>query len=177
VIGTAGPPSRLVRAALCLATLATLAGLGSWSSDGAPRPAHSEVSVVDIFANPLPYPGETWAKGNQPVPSNVVSASAGASHCEMQSAAILFVGWPLGREATSAARRTYVRDPGGVVSPKLAKALDLHARLPAAARPTGYTVRGVELWLAASAADDGVYLVGRGAVERWPRADPLPFCA
>ena len=94
----------------------------------------------------------------------------------MQSAAILFVGWPLGREATSAGR-TYVRDPGGVVSPKLAKALDLHARLPAAARPTGYTVLGVELWIAASAADDGVSLVGRGGVERWPRADSLPFSA
>ena len=89
----------------------------------------------------------------------------------MQSAAILFVGWRLGREATSAARRTYVRDPGGVVSAQLAKALDLHARLPATARRTGYTVRGVELWIAASEADVGVYLVGRGGVERWPRAD------
>lgn len=82
----------------------------------------------------------------------------------------------MGEAATPLARRAYVRDQRGVMSAQLAKALDLRARLPADARRTGYSVRGVELWTAASDLDVAVYLVGAGRTERWPRADPLPMC-
>lgn len=136
-----------------------------------------DVSVSSIFGSPGPYPGDVWVKDKHDVPANVLSAWAGPEHCGSQSATFLVMGWPIGETASPPTERAYIRDQSGVISGKLAKGLDLHAHLPADAHRTGYSVRSVELWTAASDVNVAVYLVGRGGAERWPRAEPMPLCS
>ena len=89
------------------------------------------------------------------------------------------VGWPIGTPAPTAAdARQYVRDPKGVLpSSALHATLDLHAKLPTDATTTGFTVKGVTLYLAPSDQDQAAYLVAGTDVERWPRSDPMTVCA
>lgn len=54
--------------------------------------------------------------------------------------------------------------------------LDLNARLPSDARPTGYMYRDVQIYVSPSDQDEAIYVVGRAGTERWPRSDPMTLC-
>jgi len=77
---------------------------------------------------------------------------------------------------TIADARQYIRDPRGAVKTSLRDRLDLRATLPADARPTGYRHGSIELYLSPSNQNDGIYVVGPGGAERWPRDDPPSGC-
>jgi hypothetical protein len=131
--------------------------------------------VAAFFASPLQYPGHPWKRNGIEVPASEIVAAAGPAHCGWESATFLNIGWPLGtRPQTAAGSRQFIRDPNHVLPRSLP--LDLHATLPADARPTGYTYGdGVALYLSPSDQDRSVYLVG-STVERWPRSDPMTLC-
>lgn len=147
----------------CLAwsALAVLALSGCTGSPAA------EVEYVD-------YPGPVWRDGERrAVSAEVLNVIRGPEHCGWGSAAILHVGWPLGRESENISQaRLYVRDPHGVL-PKDAVSTpgDLAAILPEDAQASGYATDGLELWISRSEIDEAVYLVTEGGVERWPRAE------
>jgi len=52
-----------------------------------------------------------------------------------------------------------------------------HAKLPADARPTGYKLGNIEVYLSPSDQDHAVYLATSSGAERWPRANPFYGCA
>jgi hypothetical protein len=132
--------------------------------------------VAVFFESPLPYPGHPWKHDGTVVPASEIAAAAGPAHCGWESATFLTFGWPLGtRPQTAAASRQFIRDPNHVVPRSLP--LDLHATLPADARPTSYTFGdGVALFLSPADQDQFVYIVG-STVERWPRSDPMTLCS
>ncbi|HEY0492084.1 MAG TPA: hypothetical protein VGD57_01265 [Candidatus Dormibacteraeota bacterium] len=110
--------------------------------------------------------------------SEELGASGGPSHCNWQSATILMVGWPLGTLSGNAGQtRVYIRDPRGVMGRSYRQTLVTHARLPVDARPTGYKLGSIELYLSSSDRDQAAYLVAPSGAERWPRADPFYACA
>ncbi len=134
-------------------------------------------SVGAAFDSTPSYPGYQWKRHGQPVTPEELGASAGASHCNSQSATILTIGWPLGTISSNAGQaRFYIRDPRGVMGGSYQKTLVKHAQVPADARPTGYRLGSIELYLSPSDQDQAVYLVAPSGTERWPRADPLPLC-
>jgi len=61
---------------------------------------------------------------------------------------------------------------GGTYKQRLVKG----AQLPAAARPTGYKLGSIELYLSPADQDEAIYLVTSAGAERWPRADPFFGC-
>ena len=120
-----------------------------------------------------------FTKDGHQVDPLVAVARAGPAHCGWQSATFLTLGWPLGRRALFASEaRQYINDPNGVVPhADLRGTLDLHAKLPPDAKPTGYWKGDAQLYLAPSDQDVAAYFVGGGHVERWPRADPMTVCS
>jgi hypothetical protein len=132
--------------------------------------------VAAMFAKPAAYPGHPWKHDGIEVPALEIAAAAGPAHCGWESATFLTFGWPLGtRHQTAAGSRQFIRDPNHVVPRSFP--LDLHAMLPADARPTGYSFGdGVALYLSPSDQNQFVYLVG-STVERWPRSDPMTLCS
>jgi hypothetical protein len=108
-----------------------------------------------------------------------VATFAGPDHCHWESATFLNIGWPPPRVSTVASEaRLYIRDPYGAVrGTSYRDRLDLHARLPADARPTGYRLGSIELYLSGSDQDDAIYVVAPSGAERWPRSDPMSLCA
>ena len=134
-------------------------------------------SVSAAFDSPPSYPGYQWKRHGQPVSAGELGASAGPKHCEWQSATILTIGWPLGTDSNNIAQaRVYIRDPRGVMGKTYQQMLATHARLPADARPTGYRLGSIELYLSPSDRDRAAYLVAPSGAERWPRADPFMGC-
>lgn len=134
-------------------------------------------SVNAAFDSPPTYPGYQWKRHGHSVSTEELGTSAGASHCNSQSATILTIGWPLGTVSGNAEQaRFYIRDPRGVMGGSYRKALVMHARLPADARPTGYRLDSIELYLSPSDQDQAAYLVAPSGAERWPRADPIVGC-
>lgn len=132
---------------------------------------------ASLFSATPAYPGYVWSRGGQPVTAEEVGTIAGPAHCGWQSATFLTMGWPPGTRSTSSAQaRQYIRDQRAVTPLRSRDRLDLHARLPSDAHGTGYTYRGVEIYLSPSDQDAAVYLVGARTVERWPRSDPLTLC-
>ena len=131
------------------------------------------------FAQPQPWPGIPWTKDGQQVPASVVEASAGPEFCGLKSATFLTMGWPPGTHAHFATQaRQYVRDPKGVVRrSNLRSSLELHAKLPSDAKPTGYKDGAAELYLAPSDEDVAAYIVQGTQAERWPRSDPMTVCS
>lgn len=106
----------------------------------------------------------------------------GAEHCGWQSASFLTLAWPIGSDVEDGSEenvRSYVRDPGGVLSGDLAvPPPDLDAALPEDAASTGYHRGDWQLWVSPGDVDEAVYLVaGNGIVERWPRSMQLAACA
>ena len=139
------------------------------------RPNTSSGSAA--FDNPPAYPGYQWTRQGRPVSASELGTSAGASHCDSQSATILTIGWPLGTISSNATEaRFYIRDPKGAMGSTYQKGLIIQARLPADARPTGYKVGSIELYLSPSDEDQAAYLVAPSGAERWPRADPFYPC-
>jgi hypothetical protein len=137
-----------------------------------PRPR-----VADYFSPPQEFPGPTWSRGGRPVDGLEVSSIAGPSHCEWQSAVMMYLGWPLGTVSKNVANaRQYIRDPDGVIDPKYKARLGRTVALPPDAVDTGYRLASLELWTVASD-PDSAYLKVADDIERWPRADPPMACA
>lgn len=135
-------------------------------------------SVDGLFDQALSYPGYTWIREGRPVDIRELGAIAGPDHCGWQRATMLQIGWPPGTVAeTGAAARQYIRDPLGAVSIRFRDRLVRNARLPADARPTGYRLGSIELYLASSDQDEAIYVVAPAGAERWPRSDPMTLCA
>jgi hypothetical protein len=135
-------------------------------------------SVSAAFDHPPPYPGYQWTRNGRSVPTEELETSGGPNHCDWQSATILHIGWPVGTVSNNAGQaRVYIRDPKGVMGGTFRRDLVTHAKLPADARPTGYKLGNIELYLSPSDQDQAVYLATSQGAERWPRANPFYACA
>ena len=135
-------------------------------------------SVASAFDAPPAYPGYTWSRDGHGVEGIELTTIAGPSHCSWQTATMLFIGWPPGTRAqTSAFSRMYIRDPQGAYSATYRDLLVRNATLPADARPTGYRLGPIELYLSPTDQDQGLYVVAPSGAERWPRVDPMGLCA
>ncbi len=151
--------------ALPLALLAL--STSACSSNDAERPLavddHDRQQAVDDHDRLLGL----WERGDRiPLPSDF-RLYEGETHCDMDSALILAMRWPLDGGGTENDRRLFVRDPEGVFAEETVGSFDADAELPDDAIPTGYAKgTGVELWLA----DDlsTAYAVDSGTVEAWP---------
>ncbi|MEU0430761.1 hypothetical protein ABZ153_03755 [Streptomyces sp. NPDC006290] len=96
------------------------------------------------------------------VPTAKVSSSAGAEHCDWQSAHFLDLG-------SGPDSRQYVRDPRGIFGREsLTAEYDGDVRMPAGARDTGYRYRDWHLWLAPDKST--AYVRTSDGVEAWPAA-------
>jgi hypothetical protein len=103
---------------------------------------------------------------------------AGPGHCDWESATFLFIGWPPGTVAPDGSKaHQYIRDPLGVIRGAYRELLERDVKLPADARPTGYRLGAIELYISPSDQDRWIYVVGPSSIERWPRADPMTLCA
>ena len=116
-----------------------------------------------------------WERGDQEVPPSVIRIYEGEVHCEMDSALILEIDWPLGG-STENAVNVFVRDPEGVFAQDTVGSFVTDAELPGDAIPTGWeNDTGVELWLAEDLST--AYAVGGDAVEAWPALPGGWICA
>jgi len=135
-------------------------------------------SVGSAFDAPPAYPGYHWTRNGQGIEGGELTTIAGPDHCGWQSATMLFIGWPPGTRAeTSASSRMYIRDPQGAYGAKYRDMLLRNATLPTDARPTGYRLGPIELYLSPTDQDEGIYVVAPSGAERWPRVDPMGLCA
>lgn len=142
-------------AAVVLATTIAIAACTSTPPQG-PNP----FSVAVAFDNPSAYPGYQWTRNGHAVPTAELGASAGPNHCDWQSATILTIGWPLGTVAQNSAHsRSYIRDPKGVMGGTYKQRLVKDAQLAATAKPTGYKLGSIEVYLSPADQDEAVYLV------------------
>jgi hypothetical protein len=163
---------RLIFAAVFLAAAVAV---GSCSGKQVQGPNPSTVS--DVFDSPPPYPGYQWTRYGQPVATAELGASAGPQHCDWQTATVLTIGWPLGTVANNRGQsRSYIRDPNGAIQGTYKQRLVKDAQLPAGARPTGYKLGSIEIYLSPVDQDQAIYLVTSVGIERWPRADPFFGC-
>jgi len=108
-----------------------------------------------------------WERGDQiPLPTDF-RLYEGETHCDMDSALILDIRWPLDGGSAENANRLFVRDPEGVFAEKTVESFDSDAELPDDAIPTGYEKgTGIELWLANDLST--AYAVDSDTVEAWP---------
>ena len=135
-------------------------------------------SVGSAFDAPPAYPGYHWTRDGHGIDGSELTTIAGPDHCGWQSATMLFIGWPPGTRAeTSASSRMYIRDPQGAYDGKYRDLLVRNALLPADARPLGYRLGPIELYLSPTDQDQGIYVVAPSGAERWPRVDPMGLCA
>ena len=136
-------------------------------------------SVTMLFDQTPAYPGYAWSRDGQSVGPFELNTIAAPAHCGWESATTLHIGWPPGTVASSAAQaRQYLRDPKGVLPDrKYRELLVANVALPRDARPTGYRLGAIELYLSPSDQDEAIYVVGPSGTERWPRSDPMTHCA
>ena len=135
-------------------------------------------SVASAFDAPPGYPGYGWARDGRPVDGSELTTIAGPSHCHWESATMLFIGWPPGTKATQFAQsRFYVRDPQGAYAAAYRDRLVRNASLPSDARPTGYRLGPIELYVSPDDQDEAIYVVAPSGSERWPRVEPAGLCA
>ena len=169
---------RLLLLGVGLVVVAALILIG-WRSDALGiRTASPWASVALAFDSPPAYPGYEWTRDGKTVPREEIAAIAGPEHCGWQSATLLSIGWPPGTFASTAAlARRYVRDPQGAINSSLRQRLAVNIDLPRDARPTGYRLGSIEIYLSPSDQDEAIYVVGPGGSERWPRSDPMTLCA
>lgn len=109
-----------------------------------------------------------WERGNQVIPErSEFRLYEGETHCDMDSALLLDLRWPLDGGTTESADLSFVRDPEDVFAENTVESFDPDAELPDDAIPTGYeNGDGVELWLASDLST--AYAVDGGTVEAWP---------
>jgi hypothetical protein len=166
---------KMPRSALAAVVLTAMVGVAACT--GTPPRGPNPFSVAVAFDNPPSYPGYQWTRNGQGVPTAELGASAGPNHCDWQSATILTIGWPLGTSAQNSMHsRSYIRYPKGVMGGTYKGRLVKDAQPPAAARPTGYKLGSIELYLSPADQDEAIYLVASSRAERWPRADPQFGC-
>ena len=135
-------------------------------------------SVASAFDAPPGYPGYRWERDARVVGEFELTTIAGPSHCGWQSATMVFIGWPPGTVSpTSASARMYIRDPQGVYGAELRDRLVRNATLPPDAKPTGYRLGPMQLYLSPTDQDDALYVVAPSGAERWPRVEPMRLCA
>ena len=161
-------------AAVALALL-----LAGCNDQPATPPVSGGATPAQLFDHPPYWPGYQWTLNGTGVGWQVAASAAGPEHCEMQAMTFLTIGWPIGTFSPTAANsREFVRDPSHspMFASNLLSTLDLHARLPSDARPTGLAYDGLQVYVSAADAGRDIYLVGGGAVERWPRSDPPTGC-
>jgi hypothetical protein len=165
----------MLKSALVAVVLATTVAIAACTST--PPQGPNPFSVAVAFDNPPAYPGYQWTRNGRAVPTAELGASAGPDHCDWQSATILTIGWPVGTPAQNAGHwRSYIRDPKGVIGGTYKERLVKDAQLPAAAKPSGYKLGSIELYLSPGDQDEAIYLVTPSGSERWPRADPMFGC-
>jgi len=130
-------------------------------------------SVASAFDAPPGHPGYGWSRdGHGAVDNAELATFAGPSHCGWQSATMLFIGWPLGTNATTFAQsRYYLRDPQGVIGIRYRDRLVRNVALPQDAVPTGYRLGPIQLYLSPNDQDEAIYVVAPSGAERWPRVD------
>jgi hypothetical protein len=166
----------MLKSALVMVVAATMLAVAACTSTQPQGP--NPFSVAVAFDNPPAYPGYQWTRAGRPVPTGELETSGGPNHCDWQTATILHIGWPVGTIAKNAGEaRVYIRDPNGVMGGTYKERLVKDAQLPAAARPTGYKLGSIELYLSPGDQDEAVYLVAPSGTERWPRANPFYGCA
>ena len=108
-----------------------------------------------------------WERGDRIPPSSEFRLYEGETHCDMDSALLLDMRWPLDGGSTENAELSFVRDPEGVFAENTVGPFDADAELPDDAIPTGYdNGDGIELWLANDLST--AYAVGGETVEAWP---------
>jgi len=170
--------SRTLRSAAIFLVLAGIIAVVAWRFDFLGARSATPFSTVAAAFDPAPrHPGYTWLRDGHEVSDFELVTFSGPDHCGWQSATFLIVGWPIGTVSrTIADARQYIRDPRGAVRTSLRDRLVLGAALPADARPTGYRHGSIELYLSPSDQDDGIYVMGPGGAERWPRDDPPSAC-
>lgn len=157
--------------------LAAVIAVVAWRLDLLGVRSATPLSTVAVAFDPAPPHPYLWSREGREVSSFELVAFAGPDHCGWQSATVLIIGWPLGTVSrTIADARQYVRDPRGAVRTSLRDRFVLRAALPADARPTGYRHGSIELYLSPTDQDEGIYVVGPGGTERWPRDDPPTGC-
>jgi hypothetical protein len=165
----------MLRSALAVVVLAATVAIAACTST--PPQGPNPFSVAVAFDNPPAYPGYQWTRNGQAVPTAELEVSAGPNHCDWQSASILTISWPLGTVAQNSAHsRSYIRDPNGVIGGTYKQRLVKDAQLPPTAKPTGYKLGSIEVYLSRTDQDEAVYLVAPSGTERWPRADPMFGC-
>lgn len=156
-------------------------GRGRWWAGAAVAVAAAVVTgaVLGSSLRTTPSQDGPWRRDGARVGADVISVIRGPRHCDWQSSQWLRIVWPLDAAGGgSAGRRTYVRDPLGVLagSGGRIEAFRADVDLPPDAGWSGYRTDHYELWLAHSDADRAVYLVRSDAVERWPRASDDLAC-
>lgn len=136
---------------------------------------------LGIWNGPNGEPAERGASRNR---TFEVATMRMPDHCDWQEAVVLQVVWPLGTTYAigpdAPEVREFVRDPNGVlpdVPGAYLSELDLEAELPDDARPTGYSMDGVELWFGPDKGEEYAYLVRGQRTERWPREYKEVACA
>ena len=108
-----------------------------------------------------------WERGDRIPPSSEFRLYEGESHCDMTSALLLDMRWPLDGGNAQDADLSFVRDPEGVFAEETVESFDPDAELPDDAIATGYEkAYGVELWLAKDLST--AYAVDGDTVEAWP---------
>lgn len=164
--------------ALVVGALALVSGLAWGFNLLGIRGAAPIGSVAVLFDEPPPHPGYVWIRNGEQVSEFELVTIAGPGHCNWGSATFMFIGWPPGTVSPYASgARQYVRDPRGLfLDGRYRDLLDLHAVLPADARPTGHRFAGVNVYVSPSDQDEAIYLVSRLGAERWPRAEPMILC-
>ncbi|MDP9321611.1 MAG: hypothetical protein M3P16_11010 [Chloroflexota bacterium] len=128
-------------------------------------------SVASAFDAPPGHPGYGWSRdGHGPVDSAELATFGGPDHCHWQSATMMFIGWPIGTNATTFAQaRYYLRDPQGVIGVDFRDRLVRNATLPTDAAPTGYRLGPIQIFLSPGDQDEAIYVVSPSGAERWPR--------
>ena len=166
-------PRGRVRVVIVVVVAVALVAL-SWPLNVLDVRARSPVASVASAFGPAPaYPGYRWSRDGKEVGEFELTSISGPSHCGWQSATMLFIAWPPGTIATTSAQsRFYIRDPQGAFGSDYRDRLGLRATLPADARPTGYRLGWIELYLSPGDQDEAIYVVAPSGAERWPRVDP-----
>ena len=120
-------------------------------------------------------PSAGWER-DEGAPSSIIVIAEGETHCELDSALILRIHWPLDDGSTERPGHSFVRDPEGVFAKDTDGSFVPDAELPDDAIPTGWeNGDGVDLWLANDLST--AYAVDSDTVEAWPALTGGAPCA